>query len=202
MYSFECYESGRAKEADQRMDLERGTKKLTAAEHDAVSNVLCNFDWTKFGQESQPEAAASSQSSLAITNGPQVVLWKNVELKLTQAKAAHDRVLGSLNKMFAAVSHAKDPDLSLKFKTALTTLQKNSQDISNALMFQDCSLKHLPAFPFAHLFPISSLQEIPGCKSLVKTEVDEWLFAKGKDMKIHYEASDELKGVLKARELM
>jgi hypothetical protein len=136
MYSFECYESGRAKEADQRMDLDRSTKTLTGAEHDAVTNVLCNFDWTKFGQEVQPGPRTSSKA-LALTNGPQVVLWKNVEPFLTQAKAAHDRVLGSLNKMFAAVAHAKDKDLSLKFKIALTTLQQNSQEISNALMFQD-----------------------------------------------------------------
>lgn len=136
MYSFECYESGRAKEADQRMDLDRGTKKLRGEEHDAVTNVLCNFDWTKFGQEVQPGPRTSSKA-MALTNGPQVVLWKNVEPFLTQAKAAHDRVLGSLNKMFAAVAHAKDQDLSLKFKTALTTLQQNSQEISNALMFQD-----------------------------------------------------------------
>ena len=136
MYSFECYESGRVKEKDQGMDLDRGTQKLSAEEHDAVTNVLCNFDWTKFGQEAQPPPKASSKA-MALTNGPQVVLWKNVEPFLTQAKAAHDRVLGSLNKMFAAVGHAKDKDLTLKFKTALTTLQQNSQEISNALMFQD-----------------------------------------------------------------
>ena len=136
MYSFECYESGRAKEADQRMDLERGSSKLSVAEHDVVSNVLSNFDWTKFGQEAQPEARTTSKGTLALTNGPQVVLWKNVEPLLTQAKSAHDRVLGSLNKMFAAVANSKDKDTSGKFKLALTTLQTNSQDISNALMFQ------------------------------------------------------------------
>ena len=163
MYSFECYESGRAKETDQRIDLETAKADLTSAEHDAVSNVLGNFDWTKFDQESQP-AKTSSKSSLAITNGPQVVLWKNVEPFLTQAKAAHDRVLGALNKMFAAVSHAKDPDLSLKFKNALTTLQKNSQDISNALMFQDCSLKHLQAFPFSHLLLIPACRRFQAAK--------------------------------------
>jgi hypothetical protein len=46
------------------------------------------------------------------------------------------------------------------------------------------------------------LQEIPGCKELIKTEVDDWLAAKGKDMSAHYEASETIKSVLKARELL
>lgn len=57
---------------------------------------------------------------------------------LTDAKSAHDRVLGMLNKCFAAVAAAKDPELTQRFKETMTSLQGNSQLLSNALMFKDC----------------------------------------------------------------
>ena len=52
------------------------------------------------------------------------------------------------------------------------------------------------------MLPISNLQEIPGCKDLIKKDVDKWLAKKGEDMSIHYEASEELKSVLRARGLL
>ena len=137
MYSFESHEVGRQKEKGEVMELKRGQVKLKAGEHDVVSSHMLKWNWKDFGQGS-PETKQNHIKPLALTNGPVVLKWSDVEESLQEAKGAHDRVLGMLNKLFQPVGNSKDPDLVGKFKETVTKLQQNSQSISNAMMFKDC----------------------------------------------------------------
>ena len=136
MYSFDCVETGHIKERDQKMELHRGSTKLSHGEHEMVNGVLQNFNWKKFGQASPKGQSASSQKPLAITNGPVLVRWKEVEDQLNQAKGAHDRVLKEINKCWKAVVESRDQNMVGQFKNTVTELQKNSQVVSNCLMFK------------------------------------------------------------------
>ncbi len=137
MYTFDSLETGHTKEKDEKMDVNRGVTSLTKDEHRVVSAVLQNFNWNKFGADS-PKASASTtkQKQLALTNGPVVVKWKDVEIALTDAKGAHERVLKELNRCFGAAGNSKDRNIVEKFKETMTSLQNNNQTISNCLMFK------------------------------------------------------------------
>ena len=161
MYTFEAIESGHLKEKDEKMDVNRGVTKLTNEEHKAVHNVLQQFDWSKFGSSSPTPSAGVKQPQLALTNGPSLVKWKDVEQALTEAKGAHERVLKELNRCFAAAGKSKDPAIVAKFKETMTSLQSNNQTISNCLMFkarssmfQKCKQKTQIniSFPFGRRF--------------------------------------------------
>lgn len=136
MYTFEAIETAHVKEKDEKMDVNRGVTNLTASEHKAVHNVLQQFDWSKFGTGSPKQSGGVQQQQLALTNGPVLVKWKDVEQALTDAKAAHERVLKELHRCFTAAGNSKDPEIVQKFKETMTSLQSNNQSISNCLMFK------------------------------------------------------------------
>ena len=136
VYTFEAIETAHVKEKDEKMDVNRGVTNLTASEHKAVHNVLQQFDWSKFGTGSPKQSGGVQQQQLALTNGPILVKWKDVEQALTDAKAAHEKVLKELHRCFTAAGNSKDPEIVQKFKETMTSLQSNNQSISNCLMFK------------------------------------------------------------------
>ena len=137
MYNFESVEAGREKSKDHTMQLDRGASKLKKEEHATVSDVLSNFDWKKFGTSSPALENKKKHSTLAITNGPPMVPWSAVEPHVLEAKAAHERVLKDLNKCYKPVAASNDMTLVSNFKSTLTALQANQQELCNCLMFKD-----------------------------------------------------------------